>query len=156
MGWSCWWHKHPMQPLSLWGEAGWREIKKVPLRMCVHINCSANTGFAIGMSALKMAKASYYQDEHPYAASQGKLWPALIKCYFLGMLLCCSHQSYLREGQKGFVSLLSLLTRCNIKYWHISTGKRDRAWLIMAKLTCLLSSLGKEHQAQETTMQLIH
>lgn len=88
----------------------------------------------MGMSALKMAKASYYQDKHPYAASQGRLWPALIKCHFLGMLLRCSHQSYLREGQKGFVSLLSLLTCCDTKYWHISTGERNRARLIMATL----------------------
>lgn len=92
----------------------------------------ANTGFAIGMSALKTAKGNYFHDKCPYAAPQGRLWPPSIKCLFLGMLLSCGHQSYLREGKKGFVSPLTLLTRCDIKYQHISTGERNRAWLIMA------------------------
>ena len=96
-----------------------------------------------------MARASYYQDERPYAASPGRLWPPLIKCLFLGMLLSCGHQSYLREGKKGFVSPLSLLTRCDTKYQHISTGERNGAWLIMAMLTYLLSSPGKEAPGAE-------
>lgn len=96
-----------------------------------------------------MAKATYYQDERPYAASQGRLWPPLIRCLFLGMLLSCGHQSYLREGKKAFISLLSLFTRCDITYRHISTGKRNGAWLIMATLRYLLSSPGKEAPGAE-------
>jgi len=91
-----------------------------------------------------MAKASYYQDECPCAASQGRLWPPSIKCLFLGMLLSCGHQSYLKQSKKGFVSPLSFLTRCDIKHWHISTDERNGAWLVTATLRYLLSSPGKE------------
>lgn len=100
-----------------------------------------------------MAKASYYEDECPYAASQGRLWPPSIKRLFLGMLLSSGHQSYLREGRKGFVSPLSLLTRCDIKYWHISTGKRNGAWLIVATLTCLLSSPGNRRRLRSSFIE---
>lgn len=82
-------------------------------------------------------------------SSCSMLWPPWIRCLFLGMLLSCGHQSYLWEVKKGLVSPLFLLTQCNVKYQHMSTGERNGDWLIMATLKYSLSSLGTQAPGAE-------